>query len=177
MLPNVGWGEFLIIAVVALVVLGPERLPEAMRWVAKQLKTVREFASKAQDQLKDDFGTDFEEIRKPLQEINQLRGLSPRGLVTKHLLDGDDSLFTGLADPMAPAPTAAGTGAVAPTGAGSHPAGTQGTHGTQGTLPGTRTGHGYGAQPAPGLQAGPGGAPGAPVQGPIGALPNYDDAT
>lgn len=95
MLPNVGWGEILIIAIVALVILGPERLPEAMRWIAKQMRAVREFATKAQDQLKDDFGTDFEEIRKPLQEINQLRGFTPRGLVTKHLLDGDDSLFTG----------------------------------------------------------------------------------
>lgn len=73
MLPNVGWGEFFIVAVVALVVLGPERLPDAMRWVANGIRSVRDFASSAQKQLEDDFGTDFEEFRKPLQEINQDR--------------------------------------------------------------------------------------------------------
>ena len=95
MFANVGWGEMFIIALVALVVLGPERLPEAARWLAGTVRKVKQFASDAQNQLKDDFGTDFDEIRKPLAELNNLRGMSPRSLVTKHLLDGDDSLFTG----------------------------------------------------------------------------------
>lgn len=103
MFTNVGWSELLVLGVIALVVLGPERLPEAARWLASTIRKVREFASNAQQQLRDDYGTDFEEFREPLKQLNDLRGMSPRAMVTKHLLDGDDSLFTG--DFGAAAPT------------------------------------------------------------------------
>jgi len=107
MFSNVGWAEILVLAVVALVVLGPERLPEAARWLASMIRKVRDFASDAQRQLKDDYGADLAEFREPLQQLNDLRGLSPRAIVTKHLLDGDDSLFTGDFGAAAPAGGAA----------------------------------------------------------------------
>ena len=110
MFTNVGWSELLVLGVVALVVLGPERLPEAARWLAGAIRKVKEFAGTAQQQLKDDFGTDLEEFREPLKQLNDLRGMSPRALVTKHLLDGDDSLFTGDFDAAAPAGGTAVTG-------------------------------------------------------------------
>ena len=110
MFTNVGWSELLVLGVIALVVLGPERLPEAARWLASAIRKVREFASNAQQQLKDDYGTDFEEFREPLKQLNDLRGMSPRAMVTKHLLDGDDSLFTGDFGAAAPAGRAAVTG-------------------------------------------------------------------
>lgn len=109
MFTNVGWSEILVLSVVALVVLGPERLPEAARWLASAIRKVKEFAGNAQQQLKDDYGTDFEEFSEPLKQLNDLRGLSPRAMVTKHLLDGDDSLFSGNFDAAAPAGGAAGT--------------------------------------------------------------------
>ena len=107
MFTNVGWSELLVLGVVALVVLGPERLPEAARWLASAIRKVREFASSAQQQLQDDYGTEFEEFREPLKQLNDLRGLSPRAMVTKHLLDGDDSLFSGDFGAAAPAGTPA----------------------------------------------------------------------
>lgn len=111
MFTNVGWSELLVLGIVALVVLGPERLPEAARWLASMIRKVKEFAGNAQQQLKDDYGTDFEEFSEPLKQLNELRGLSPRAMVTKHLLDGDDSLFTGDFDVAAPAGGAAAAGA------------------------------------------------------------------
>lgn len=118
MFTNVGWSELLVLGVVALVVLGPERLPEAARWLASAIRKVREFASSAQQQLRDDYGTEFEEFREPLKQLNDLRGLSPRAMVTKHLLDGDDSLFSGDFGAAAPAGGAAGaaSGSVAASG-------------------------------------------------------------
>ncbi|WP_052227391.1 Sec-independent protein translocase protein TatB [Rhodococcus sp. Chr-9] len=95
MFTNVGWSEILVLGVVALVVLGPERLPEAARWLAGAVRKVKEFAGSAQQQLKDEYGTEFEEFREPLKQLNDLRGMSPRAMVTKHLLDGDDTLFSG----------------------------------------------------------------------------------
>lgn len=110
MFTNVGWSEILVLGVVALVVLGPERLPEAARWLAGAVRKVKEFAGSAQQQLKDDYGTDFDEFREPLKQLNDLRGLSPKAMVTKHLLDGDDSLFSGDFGAAAPAGGAAVTG-------------------------------------------------------------------
>lgn len=110
MFTNVGWSELLVLGVVALVVLGPERLPEAARWLASMIRKVKEFAGNAQQQLRDDYGTEFEEFSEPLKQLNELRGLSPRAMVTKHLLDGDDSLFTGNFDAAAPVGGAAVAG-------------------------------------------------------------------
>ena len=95
MFGNIGWGEMMVLLVAALVILGPERLPGAVMWTTKALRQVRDYASGATQQLKDELGPDFEDLRKPLSEINQLRGMTPRSVITKHLLDGDDSMFTG----------------------------------------------------------------------------------
>ncbi|MCX6468560.1 MAG: Sec-independent protein translocase protein TatB [Corynebacteriales bacterium] len=95
MFSSVGWGELLVLLVAGLVILGPERLPGAVSWTMKSLRQVREYAAGATNQLKDDLGPDFEDFRKPLAELNELRGMTPRSLITKHLLDGDDSFFSG----------------------------------------------------------------------------------
>ncbi|NLG55276.1 MAG: Sec-independent protein translocase subunit TatB [Rhodococcus sp.] len=96
MFGNVGWGEFVVILIAALVILGPERLPGAISWVSKSLRQVRNYASGATQQLKDELGPEFDDLRKPLSELNQLRGMSPRAAITKHLLDGDGSLFSSI---------------------------------------------------------------------------------
>ncbi len=95
MFGNIGWGEFMILLVAALVILGPERLPGAISWVTKSLRQVRDYAGGATQQLKDELGPEFDDLRKPLADLNQLRGMTPRAAITKHLLDGDDSIFTG----------------------------------------------------------------------------------
>jgi sec-independent protein translocase protein TatB len=92
---NIGWGEFMVLLVAALVVLGPERLPGAVSWVTKSLRQVRDYASGAKEQLKEELGPEFDDLRQPLSELNELRGMTPKAVITKHLLDGDDSLLTG----------------------------------------------------------------------------------
>ena len=84
-----------ILVIAALVILGPERLPGAMSWVAKSLKQVREYATGAQKQFKDELGPEFDDLKKPFDELRGMRGMTPRSVITKHLFDGDDSLFTG----------------------------------------------------------------------------------
>ncbi|WP_330185210.1 Sec-independent protein translocase protein TatB [Nocardia sp. NBC_01503] len=98
MFSNISWGELLILLVAALVILGPERLPGAVRWTTQSLRQVRDYASGATQQLKDELGPEFDEIRKPLEQLNELRGMNPKSLVTKHLLNGDDSFLTGSFD-------------------------------------------------------------------------------
>ena len=95
MFANVGWGEMLLLVVAGLVILGPERLPGAIRWTSGAVRQAREYLSGATSQLRQDLGPEFEDLREPLSELQKLRGMTPRAALTKHLLDGDDSFLTG----------------------------------------------------------------------------------
>src|SRR5258708_6048113 len=95
MFANIGWGEMLVLVVVGLVVLGPERLPGAIRWTTGALRQARDYLSGVTSQLREDMGPEFDELRGQLGELQKLRGMTPRAALTKHLLDGDDSIFTG----------------------------------------------------------------------------------
>ena len=95
MFANVGWGEMLVLVIAGLVILGPERLPGAIRWTSGALRQARDYISGATSQLREDLGPEFDDLREPLSELNKLRGMSPRAALTKHLLDGDDSFLTG----------------------------------------------------------------------------------
>jgi sec-independent protein translocase protein TatB len=95
MFANIGWGEMLVLVVIGLVVLGPERLPGAIRWASNTARQARDYLSGATKNLRDELGPEFDDLREPLAELQKLRGMSPRAALTKHLLDGDDSIFTG----------------------------------------------------------------------------------
>jgi sec-independent protein translocase protein TatB len=86
--------EHLIILLVAgLFILGPDRLPEAARWMGQTLRKIRGFAADSRDQLQSELGPEFDEIRKPLQDLttlgglNTLRNLDPKTALTRYLLD------------------------------------------------------------------------------------------
>jgi len=117
MFANVGWGEMLVLVIAGLVILGPERLPGAIRWTAGAIRQAREYLSGATSQLRQDLGPEFEDLREPLSELQKLRGMTPRAALTKHLLDGDDSILTGKFDkPVSPnGPTAQPQPTVDPT--------------------------------------------------------------
>jgi sec-independent protein translocase protein TatB len=100
---NVGWGEMLLLVVIGLVVLGPERLPGAIQWTAGTIRQVRDYLSGATRELREELGPEFDDLRQPLGEIQKLRGMTPRAAITKHLLDGDDSWITGQFDGTGPA--------------------------------------------------------------------------
>ena len=95
MFANIGWGEMLLLVVAGLVILGPERLPGAIRWTSGALRQVRDYVTGATSQLRQDLGPEFDDLRQPIAELQKLRGMTPRAAITKHLLDGDDSFLTG----------------------------------------------------------------------------------
>ena len=95
MLSNLSWEHILVLVVVGLVILGPERLPGAIRWTGNALRQAREYLSGVTTQLRQDIGPEFDDLRGPLSELQKLRGMTPRAALTKHLLDGDDSFLTG----------------------------------------------------------------------------------
>lgn len=96
MFENVGYGEILVLLLAGLFILGPERLPEAASWLARTIRQVRDFATGARDQLRSELGPEFEDFRKPMEELreplSQLRGLrnyDPRRAVTRAIFDDD----------------------------------------------------------------------------------------
>ena len=95
MFANLSWEHLLVLVVVGLVILGPERLPGAIRWTSDALRQAREYLSGMTNQLREDIGPEFDDLRGPISELQKLRGMSPRAALTKHLLDGDDSFLTG----------------------------------------------------------------------------------
>ena len=55
---NVGGGELLVILLVALIVLGPQRLPDAARQVGRVMGDIRRISNGFQRELKDAFDVD-----------------------------------------------------------------------------------------------------------------------
>src|ERR1700755_50009 len=95
MFGSLSWEHILVLVVVGLVILGPERLPGAIRWTSNALREARDYLSGVTSQLREDLGPEFDDLRGPLSELQRLRGMTPRAALTKHLLDGDDSFLTG----------------------------------------------------------------------------------
>lgn len=66
---DIGFGELLLIAVVALVVLGPERLPGAARTAGALLRRLRESWGSVRDEVERELQAD--ELRRRLRETQQ----------------------------------------------------------------------------------------------------------
>ncbi|MBC6822486.1 Sec-independent protein translocase protein TatB [Corynebacterium sp. LK33] len=125
MFSNVGWGEILVLFILGLILIGPERLPKVIEDVRALLMAARTAINDARDNLSDEFGEDFDDLRKPLQELNDLRRLNPKTAITRTLFDGDDTYLDMLSGK--PAAGGGGTGAAVAAGA----AGTAGAAGQQ----------------------------------------------
>ena len=71
--------EFVLLLVLAVILFGPERLPELARKAARVVRYIRTMAGSAQQQLSRELGPGFEDL--------DFRDLNPRAFVQKHLLD------------------------------------------------------------------------------------------
>ena len=98
MFESVGWGEILVLVVAGLFILGPERLPSAAAWVGKTVRQVREYATGARDQLQRELGPEFDELRKPLEDLRGLRNFNPRTAVRRTLFDDDLGFSSSASD-------------------------------------------------------------------------------
>ena len=69
--------EIVVLAVLAVVIFGPEKLPELARKTARVLNYLRNIANDAQGRLREELGPEFADLDLT----------NPRAMVTKHLLD------------------------------------------------------------------------------------------
>jgi sec-independent protein translocase protein TatB len=67
---DIGWSELLLIAVVALVVIGPKELPGALRtlgqWMTKMRRMASEFQNQFQDAIRE---AELAELKKEVDEM------------------------------------------------------------------------------------------------------------
>lgn len=71
---DIGFWELALIGILALVVLGPKRLPEAARAAGYWLGRVRNFIANAKSELDQHMqGGDMEEIRRLKEELDETR--------------------------------------------------------------------------------------------------------
>ena len=89
MFDSIGWGEIVVLIVAGLFILGPERLPSAAAWAGRAIRQVRDYATGAREQLRGELGPEFDELRKPLEELRGLRNFNPRTVVQRTLFDDD----------------------------------------------------------------------------------------
>ena len=75
---DIGLGEILILAVLGLLIFGPERLPRAAADASKMLRNVRAMASNARKDLADSAGVDLSDAKEALRDLQDLH---PRRMV------------------------------------------------------------------------------------------------
>ena len=118
---DLSWSELLLIAVVAIVFIGPKELPGALRalgrWAGKARAMAREFQNNIDDMIRD---SEIDEIRKEVNKIESgelareiEQTIDPKGEIGKALEPPD----------VAPLPSAAGVPVEPPAATQSEPAG------------------------------------------------------
>jgi sec-independent protein translocase protein TatB len=88
--------KLMVLGVIALVVFGPDKLPQLARDAGRTMRQLRTMAQTARTELKAELGDTVGEF--------DFSDLNPRTFVRKHLLDDLDSDLT--ADPTAPSAAA-----------------------------------------------------------------------
>jgi sec-independent protein translocase protein TatB len=92
---GVGLPEMAVIALVAVIVFGPDKLPDYARQAGRMLRQLRRLAQAAQQDLRDELGPEYADLK--------LTDLDPRVAIRKHLLeamdDAGDEPVNGVARP------------------------------------------------------------------------------
>ena len=79
---GIGLPEVAVILVVAVIVFGPDRLPEFARQAGRLVRQVRTLAHNAQDELRRELGPEYADLK--------LTDLDPRVAIRKHILEAMD---------------------------------------------------------------------------------------
>lgn len=93
MFNHVGWGELMVLGLVALFVFGPERLPQVAADAGRMLRSLRKMAQSATADLKAEMGPEMADL--------DLASLNPRTFVAKNLFGDDEQTApTAVGRPM-----------------------------------------------------------------------------
>jgi sec-independent protein translocase protein TatB len=110
---NIGWGEFLIIGIVALIVIGPKELPGVLRMVGQWMTKLRRMASEFQGQFQEAMReAEMADLKKQVDDMTtqakSYADFDPIGDVRKEVESTQQQIESAISDPSASTPTAAG---------------------------------------------------------------------
>jgi sec-independent protein translocase protein TatB len=80
--------KLVVIAIIAIFVLGPERVPGYAAQLARLVKSLREMANGARDRMRDEMGPDFDDLDWKKLDPRQY---DPRRIIREALLDDEPS--------------------------------------------------------------------------------------
>lgn len=80
---DVGWGELLVLGVIALFIFGPDKLPKAAADAGRMVRKLRELAQSAQTELKSS-GVDVTGIANDLKSVADLH---PKRIISATVAD------------------------------------------------------------------------------------------
>lgn len=80
-MPSLGGGEVVALAIIALLVLGPEKLPHYAAEAGRWLRQLRTLATRTRAEVSQQLGPEFADI--------SLQDLNPRTFVRRHVFDDD----------------------------------------------------------------------------------------
>ena len=103
---DIGWSELVVIAVVALIAIGPKELPGVLRmvgqWMGKARKMAAEFQGQFQEAMRE---AEMADLKKSFDEVKDVAtGLSPANVMTSLEKDVSDALQIGDIDKPATTP-------------------------------------------------------------------------
>ena len=79
---GIGLPEFFVIAVVGMLVFGPDRLPDFARQAGRMVRQLRQLSRQARDDIRAELGPEYADF--------ELRDLDPRRAIRKHILEAWD---------------------------------------------------------------------------------------
>jgi sec-independent protein translocase protein TatB len=83
--------KILVIGVIAVFLLGPERLPHYAAQLARLVRSVRQMANGAKDRLREEMGPDFDDVDWKKLDPRQY---DPRRIIREALVEDDDSVLS-----------------------------------------------------------------------------------
>lgn len=98
-----GW-EFILLALIAVFILGPDRLPEYAAKLARGIRKLRVMAEGAKDQLRDQLGPEYEDINWRQYDPRQY---DPRRIVREALIEPLDEAVAPVRDEISSVRSAA----------------------------------------------------------------------
>ncbi len=108
---DVGFSELFVIALVALIVIGPERLPKVARTVGILLGRLQRYVNDVKSDINREMQLD--ELKKLQEQVaNQARDMESS--VTQEMRAVEDSLNQTIAPPVEPVPDAPSSGESGP---------------------------------------------------------------
>ncbi|GAA3671316.1 twin-arginine translocase TatA/TatE family subunit [Arthrobacter ginkgonis] len=95
---GINGGEFLVLAVLAVLILGPDKLPAYAQQLARLVKEVRRMAAGAKEQLREEVGDEIADIDWRKLDPRQY---DPRKIIKDALLeDFDDAISAAKESPQ-----------------------------------------------------------------------------